>query len=108
MVGIGRIPPFLLQVVTVEEISSVILIFLKINMDILRLRSKINEYFILILVRIPITADAIRPKSMVTIRGCTGSFGILARGEGELGDFDLSDFLGTIFILIKFRIKGRN
>ena len=52
--------------------------------------------------------------------GCTGSWGILALGEGQLGevpvggnaswgkcqlrDFNLSDFLGTIFILIHFFI----
>ena len=51
-------------------------------------------------------------------QGCTGSWGILAWGEGQLGevpvggsvtlgkcqlgDFNLSDFLGTIFILIHF------
>ena len=49
---------------------------------------------------------------------CTGSWGILAWGKGQLGevpvggsaswgkcqlgDFNLSDFLGTIFILIHF------
>ena len=50
--------------------------------------------------------------------GCTGNWGILAWGEGQLeevpigvsasfgkcqlGDFNLSDFLGTILILIYF------
>ena len=43
MVGIGRIQPFLILGVMVEEILSVTLTFSKINTDISRLRSKINE-----------------------------------------------------------------
>ena len=67
-----------------------------------------------------------RPMSatnLIDFQWCTGSWGILARGEGhlgevpvggsaswakcqlgevQLGNFNLSDFLGTIFILIHF------
>ena len=40
--------------------------------------------------------------------GCTGSRGILARGEGQLGKVQVggSDFLGTIFIPINFYLMN--